>query len=390
MSLLEGARVLEFGHVWSGPYCAQVMADLGAEVIRIESMTHVDVHRRAGPYPQATAGINRSGVWNAQNRGKLSCRLNLKTAEGKALAMRLVEASHAVIENMAPGVMDRLGLSFADLKRVNPKLVMVSLSGYGQAGPWYRYPAYGPMLDAVAGVSWAARSDDGVPQSVNGWLPDTTAALYGAVAAIHGLAEAPTKGGALFDIAQLESAMSLFPELIALASLDLPDPSGANLIPGAVGFTLPCAGDDIWIAVVAESEECWRRLQDVLGVEQPTPLAAASSSAALLATRSALRGRDALAAELQAAGVEAVPVLAADELLTDADLRGRNAFATLDHAEVGPIESYAPVVSASDWTPPARTLPAPLLGEHDAYVFETVLGLSRSERHRLESAGVIA
>jgi crotonobetainyl-CoA:carnitine CoA-transferase CaiB-like acyl-CoA transferase len=184
--------------------------------------------------------------------------------------------------------------------------------------------------------------------------------------------------------------MCLFPELIALASLGQPDPSGANLISGAVGLTLPCAGDDTWIAIVVESEACWHALNEVLGIDPPVVFAEARGQTERLSERTALRTPDDLATQLQAVGVEAVPVLAADELLNDPDLRGRGAFQIVEHAETGPTESYAPVVSSADWVPRARTLPAPLLGEHDAYVYETLLGLSRAERQRLEATGVIA
>ncbi|MBI4578601.1 MAG: CoA transferase [Planctomycetes bacterium] len=389
MMLLEGVRVLEFGHVWSGPYCGQVLADLGAEVIRVESSIHVDVHRRAGPYPDNVPGINRSGVWNAQNRGKLSCRLNLKTPEGLELARRLVAISHVVVENMAPGVMARLGLGHEDLQRINRDLVTVSLTGYGQDGPWRDFPAYGPMLDAVAGMSWAARADDGVPQSVNGWFPDTTAALFGAVAALHGLTRAG-HGGYYADIAQLEATVALFPELMALASLDLPDPSGANEVPSGAAFVLPCTGEDEWLSVVVDSEACWSRLQAILGVRSPVPFAEARTTRERLAQLSAARSRDALVGALQDVGVEAAPVLAADDLLQDEVLRARGAFVVVEHAEVGAFETYGPIAGGPDWAPPARALPAPCLGEHDAYVFEALLGLSATETERLKASGVIA
>jgi crotonobetainyl-CoA:carnitine CoA-transferase CaiB-like acyl-CoA transferase len=110
---LQGTRVLELTHVWSGPLCGQVLADLGAEVIRIESHERLDIHRRGGPYPDKIAGINRSGTWNAQNRNKLGCTLDLKSAEGKSLFLELVAKSEVVIENFTPETMSRLGLGFA-------------------------------------------------------------------------------------------------------------------------------------------------------------------------------------------------------------------------------------------------------------------------------------
>ncbi len=163
---LQGLRVIDFGHVWAGPYCAALLADMGADVIKVESSHRVDIHRRQGPYPDREPGLNRSGVWNSQNRGKRSVALNLSTDEGRDLARRLVAKSDVVIENFAPGVMKRLGLDYASLSALNPGLVMASLSAFGQEGPQKGYVGYGPSLDAWSGLDSMTAYLDGGPNAL--------------------------------------------------------------------------------------------------------------------------------------------------------------------------------------------------------------------------------
>lgn len=392
---LCGVRVLEFDHVWAGPFCGQVLADLGAEVIKIESQMRVDVHRRAGPYPNGRPGLNRSGVWNAQNRGKKSCLLNMKDERGLQLALQLIAKSDVVIENFTPGTLARLGLTQEAMVTVNPKIVVVSLSGYGQNGPWTRYPAYGPMLDAVSGLAWSTKDSGGEPSSVNGWFPDTTAALFGCIAALLGLIRSETESaGSHFDISQLEAAVSLLPELIAMASAG--EELGAlrgNEVPDSV-FTdvVPCAGPDAWTALHVRTESEWYRLMRVLETELDPPdghdLESMRRSLDCISSRTLSWDRDRLCERLQSEGVEAVPVASIADLVDDSHLKARGAFLSVQHPEVGEFQTYAPVIKCGH-APGAETKAAPLLGEDNRYVFGTLLGLSEGEQARLEVEKVI-
>lgn len=271
MKPLAGTRVVDFGHVWAGPFCGQILGDLGAEVIRVESHGRLDVHRRAGPYAGAP-GIDTSTVWNAQNRGKLSCTLNLKDPRGVELATALVSRSQIVIENFKPRTLDRLGLGFERLRDAAPEIVLISLSGYGQDGPWITYPAYGPMMDAVGGIAHALRNE-GNPQSMNGWFPDTSAALYGALAALMGLRQAHATGeGVHYDISELESTVSLLPELMLLASVGWQgstDPATVHSnVTGSDDFAcvLPAAGTDTWLALRIDNVTQLQTTAEVLGL----------------------------------------------------------------------------------------------------------------------------
>ena len=397
MQALAGRRVVDFGHVWAGPFCGQILADLGAEVIRVESHGHLDVHRRAGPYPESGRDIDASAVWIAQNRGKLSCAINLKEPRGVELALQLAGQADVVIENFRPGTLDRLGLGYDQLREANPRVVLVSLSGYGQDGPWHLYPAYGPMMDAVGGLSFAARTPELEPQSVNGWFPDTSAALFGALAALLGLRKAEATGSpSHFDISEMETTIALVPELIALAAANR-DGAGlervhSNAVPsGEFVCVVPAEGEDEWVALHVATDEQWRALAELTGAELPPHLIAGLSApddaTAALAVVTRTRPRDLLCEALQARGVSAVPVLSARDLLSDPHLEARGAFIDANHPRARRFRSYAPVIRGAQ--PTGNPDRAPLLGEHNRYVFEELLGLPEAERLELEREGVL-
>jgi benzylsuccinate CoA-transferase BbsF subunit len=383
--LLEGIRVIEFTHVWSGPYCGQVLADLGAEVIKVESSMHVDVHRRAGPYPMGLSGINRSGVWNAQNRGKFGCTINIRSKAGAEIALRLICLADAVIENFAPGVLDRRGLSFDAMRAIKSEIVLISLTGFGLNGPWRDYPAYGPMLDAIGGMARATPSSTGEPQSVNGWLPDTSAALFGALAAIHGITRARQTGrGTHWDIAQLEATLSLLPEMVALDSLGTTSHTEEWSISGVFG----CREPDTWVWVSIPGLKAWERLATALNIPFRPDISIHDAEGALRSRLAAIKPDEA-AILSQVAGVEMVPVMSARDLLEDPYLRDRGTFLSVQHPEVGGMTTYAPLVRHEGW-PPSAKLPAPTLGQHNDYVFGQLLGMSQSEIAELAAAKVIA
>lgn len=382
---LAGARVVEFAHVWAGPLCGQYLADLGAEVIRVESREYLDVHRRAGPYVGGEPDINGSTVWRAQNRGKRGCTINLKSTEGRDLARRLVATADLVIENYRPGTMDRLGLGYERLREVQPRLTMLSLSGYGQHGERSQFPAYGPMMDAVSGLSWSTRDDAGTPHSVNGWFPDVAGALYGAVLGAASLRGAVAPGHV--DVSELRSLLSLLPEMIAVAG----DPESTAAVRanhtygGRHCVPLRCRGDDEWIAVESDGNDDdtdAARLRSVVIElsEQDT------DSTVTVRQLARAIDRDRLCAALQAVGVAAVPVLSARDLIDDEHLTTRRSFL----GDGDPVTTmYAPVWLVDGTRAPAGR-PAPELGRDNDYVFGVLLGLGEDTIRGLAESGALA
>lgn len=353
---LRGWRIVEFTHVWAGPLCGQFLADLGAEVIKVESHRYLDVHRRAGPYVAGHADLDGSTVFRAQNRGKLSCTLDLKTEQGRELALRLIGGADAVLENFRPGTLARLGLGLDALRQVRPRIVLVSLSGYGQTGPRRDFPAYGPMMDAVAGLSWLTRDPGGRPQSVNGWFPDVAGALYGAVCTVAEVRRARRTGrGGHVDVAELQSLLSLLPELFT------PDTDWQHANHGVT--PIPCGAPDSWLVVPDEHA------------------AAATTLAAELGDPVEVCRR------LQAGGVGAVPVLSAPDLLDNEHLRARRSFRCATEPTAA-TTMYAPA-----WVVDGRRggtdVPPPGLGEHTHQVLRTVAGCSDAELARLTEEAIL-
>jgi benzylsuccinate CoA-transferase BbsF subunit len=358
MKPLEGIRVVDFGHVWAGPYAAATLADLGADVVKVESPKRLDVHRRQGPYPDNEAGINRSGVWNAQNRNKKSIALDLTDPAQREDARQLVRQSDVVIENFSPGVMKKLGLDYATLRELKPDIIMASLSAFGQQGPQSRYVGYGPSLDAWSGVCSLNAYPNEPPLALGGMFPDTASALYAAFAIMAALRRRDRTGeGAYIDLSELEvSALLLADLLVEFPGEETPQAWIGNADPYMrVQGTFPCKGDDAWIMISIDDDAAWRGLCDVLGGEPKGDLDAA------IARWTQQHTPDEAFKELQARDVPAGAALTIAQLLDDEQLASREFFRVVQHPEVGQQTIYAPIWRFDE--EPGETRAAPLLGQ---------------------------
>lgn len=371
---LSGIRVVDFGHVWAGPYCAATLADLGAEVIKIESLKRIDVHRRQGPYPGNEPGLNRSGVWNAQNRNKKSVALDLTDDVDCARAKELVRQSDIVIENFSPGVMKKLGLDYDVLRTLRPNIIMASLSAFGQQGPQSKYVGYGPSLDAWSGLCSLNAYADGVPQAIGGMFPDTASALYACFAIIAALERRDATGeGRYIDMSELEvSTLLLADLLVQFPGEEIPSDFIGDSDPYCFPQgTYPCDGDDEWIALSVEDDASWQGLCEVLGERAWANDAALRTvegrrercqaiDSAIKRWTGARNPRDAFN-ELQAHNVPAGIALTIPALLEDDQMRAREFFREVEHPEVGRHTIYAPIWRFDGQA--GETRPAPLLGQ---------------------------
>ena len=184
---LVGLRVADFTWAWAGPYLTMLLADMGAEAIKIESSTRVDLHRQVAPYPGGKAGVNRSAGHVASNRGKMSLTLDLKTAGGLELARRLIKVSDVVVENFSAGVMDRLGLSYEEARKVRPDIIYIALSGYGATGPYRSYVSFGAQLMLAGGLTALTGEPDAFPSSIMIPYPDPVGGTTGVFAVLAAL-----------------------------------------------------------------------------------------------------------------------------------------------------------------------------------------------------------
>lgn len=375
MKPLSGVRVIDFGHVWAGPYCAATLADLGADVIKIESSKRLDVHRRQGPYPDNRPGINRSGVWNAQNRNKKSISLHLSDPEDRERAKDLVRQSDVVIENFSPGVMRKLGLDYESLRAMKPDIIMASLSAFGQEGPQRKYVGYGPSLDAWSGLCSLNAYSDQIPLALGGMFPDTSSALYAAFAIMSALRERNETGnGSYIDLSELEVSIMLLADiLVQFPGEDIP----AAYIGEGDPYVSPhgtyaCSGDDEWITLSVDDERSWLGLCEVLGkpdwTQKPDLRSIDGRRAKAREIDDAIRSwastrtmREAFE-QLQAHDVPTGMALTIADMLENEHYRARAFFRELVHPEVGAQTIYAPIWRFDGEA--GETNPAPTLGQH--------------------------
>jgi benzylsuccinate CoA-transferase BbsF subunit len=391
---LDGIRVLDFGIVWAGPQATRLLGDQGADVIKVESARRMDLIRgpvaplsgTAGCYPDQEAGErpwNRHGYFIERNRNKRSVCLDLTMPEGRELALRLAAKCDLVLDNFKAGTMDRLGLGARRIHAVNPGAVVVSMSAYGASGPWRSYSGYGATIDALSGaVAATGYPGDGQSQNlgINSSDPVAGQHAYGAVLAAL-VARKRDGKGRFIDLSQLESAVRLMGVGLLEEQAGLPTNHLGNGEQGyAYSAVLRCEGEEQWLAVSCRDEAEVAVLLDVVGVEGLDGMEAALTQ----------RDRDFVAMALQERGVAAAPVYAADEALEDEQLRDRDFYVELDHAEVGRRRYLGTPVR---WQGRAREFeyrPAPLLGEHTDEVLREVLGLGDQELQELRERGVTA
>ena len=389
--LLAGVRVVEFGMAAVVPEGTWMLSELGADVIKIESVAHPDSLRFAG-----RGDLNKAFPFNAESRGRRSVGLDMTTERGRELALELFMAADVVAENLRGGSLDKLGLGWDDMSAKRPDLVYVCSQGYGRGGPMGKMPAYGPLNASFAGAHWLWNHAD-VPFPCGTTLnhPDHIAGKLLAVAVLAALDHKQRTGqGQLIDMAQTEAAAYLIGEVYmgaAAAGAD-PEPCGNRSDTVAPHDVYQADGDDEWVALACHDNESWQRCCEVIGVENRWP-ANADRLADVEAVDAAVAAwmAEGLAAEraerLQAAGVSAIPVMGPYDHLGDEHLAARGALDVLEHPVVGKETHVANPIRFSRLA--KRTAgPSPLLGADTVEVLGEVLGIPPSEVETLAKAGV--
>ncbi|PKO59785.1 MAG: carnitine dehydratase [Betaproteobacteria bacterium HGW-Betaproteobacteria-13] len=383
---LSGLRILDLTRLLPGPLATQHLADYGAEVIKIEDTGAGDYARTMG----AMAG-DSSYFYQVVNRNKQSLRLDLKQEAGRAVFLRLVETADAVVEGFRPGVMDKLGLGYAQLAEINPRLVFCSITGYGQTGPYalraghdINYIGYAGVLDQI-GVAGGAPAISNL--QIGDLLGGTMAAVVGMLVA---LLDARSSGrGRHVDVAMTDAALAhaIFP-LVEVLAQGAVHPRGEDLLTGGV----PCYGvyetaDGRHMAVGALEEKFWYLLCDTLGRPDLKP-AHLDTGAAGAAARDELsvifRGRSQHDWSTLFDQIDCcvTPVLRLEESLSNPQVQARGMV-----VEVGGVRQFGPPVKLSGHVPPAPS-PAPGAGA-DTDALLSGLGLDSEEIRRLRDAGVI-
>ncbi|HUT96991.1 MAG TPA: CoA transferase [Dehalococcoidales bacterium] len=374
--VLKGIRILDFTWVLAGPYATRLLADFGAEVLKVQPLP---------PQEQEDDAFAR-GYYNTWNRNKRGITLNMAKPGGIALAEKLVALSDAVVENFTPRVMANWGMDYASLKKLKPDIIMLSLSTMGNTGPRKDYSGFGPTVQAFSGLTHLTAYPAGPPLGPGTAHADHVAALFACLALLGALEHRRRTGeGQHIDISQVEAMASL------LGDAFMPPQESATC------GVYRCKGEDRWCAVSVSTEDEWRGFKKALGNLPWAEEERFDTLASRLANKKAL---DRLIGEwtqkhtdeeamtlLQKQGVAAGAVQSARDLARDPQLKHRGFFVELDHPETGRAVSDANPIRLSE-TPP-RYRPAPLLGQDNGYIYGELLGLSQGEMNKLKEQGVI-
>lgn len=406
-NLLEGIRIIDLTMGWAGPLAARHAADMGAEVIKVESCVHFDWWRGWDATAEGLAAKihEKAAAFNMVNRNKLGITLELTSDAGKDLFKRLVGTADAVVENYASTVLPKLGLSYETLCEIQPSLVMLSMPPFGAVGPWKGFRAYGSTIEQASGLPHFQGEESSPPLMQHVALGDPVAGITGAAALLVGLWHLQQTGeGQLIDLSHVESLFPLGIQGILEVTLNgRPAPRlGRRHERHAPHGIFPCRGQDRWITITVTHEEHWRSLIEYMATGGRPALWPQEDRFATAQGRkehedeldrrlgewTAQRDRHLLAAKLRRLGVPTAPVLDGGDLLFETQLTSRGFWQWLDRDHVGsqPHPS-APYRDASG--PAAIDFPAPTLGQHNSEVLGSILGLSAKEIEDLESQGVI-
>ena len=389
---LAGIRVIDFGWAWAGAVPGAVLADFGADVVKIESSTRLDPMRMDRPLVGTSHDREQGSLHHNINRNKRSIEIDLQQADGLDMVRRLVATSDVLVENLSTGALDRHGLGYDALSQINPRLIYVSLGGVGRSGPLRDLRSYAPVLTAISGADAAVGYEGETMLGLQHGFADPNGGLHAAFAILAALNERERSGrGQYIDVSQLEAMVSLLGGQLVAMQLgdDFGKPMGNRDHFMAPHGVYPTAGEDQWIAIACESDEAWARLVDALGQPEWASTAQLRSVQGRLAGQEALdraladwtRSRDRweTANLLQAAGIAAAPLLTSEDRVSDEHLASREAFAVVDHPAVGAEFIYGVPWKLSR-TPGAVRTGAPLLGEHTADVLQEYLGIATSPR----------
>jgi crotonobetainyl-CoA:carnitine CoA-transferase CaiB-like acyl-CoA transferase len=394
-SPLSGMRAIVFGYAAVAPEVGALLADLGADVIRLESRAHLDLLRTITIEPEAP---NRAFTFNDASRGQRSVCLDMRQARARALALALCGAADIVAENYRGGVLHGWGLDYESVRAVRPDIIYLSSSGFGAGGPLAAAPSFGPLNAAFAGVNWLWNFPDSpYPAGTSLNHPDHVASKLATVAVLAALEHRRRTGqGQYIEMAQTEAAAFLLGEryLESACTGRAAAPHGNAAEYAVPHGVYPCAGDDRWCAIAVVGDGAWQRFRHCLEWEdQPAwatlagRLAARAEIDRRVAEWTRARSADDVATTLQAAGVSALAVLGPDELRADPHLLGRGAIVTVEHPEIGPERHIAnPLRLSRTELAPAR--PAPLLGADTASVLSELLGLDAVEVEQLIQSGI--
>lgn len=390
---LEGLKVLDFTQVYSGPYCTMLLADMGAEVIKVEAIGKGDQTRNFAPMKD---GI--SGYYNYLNRNKRGITLNLKSEEGKAAALELAKWADVIVENFSAGTIGKLGLGYEDVKKVNPEIVYASLSGFGQYGPYKNKLAYDAIAEAMGGLTNLSGEPER-PCKVTPALSDAITGIHMAfgvmVAAYHKL---KTGKGQLVDVAMMDTVFSVLEGSVVIKTLLGQEPRRlGNASEIAMPYDVyPCK--DASVVIACASDSTFNKLAHAIGREDmiederyytnPVRLQHRGEVDQIILDWCADKTADEVVEILEAARVPVAPIMTISRLVEDPHIAAREMLIEQEDPRLGKVKYPGNPIKLMD-TPAQFVRRAPLLGEHNEEVLRDILGYSEEHIAKMKEAGDI-
>lgn len=394
MKPLQDLVVLDLTRVLAGPYAGMMMADMGADVIKIEARKTGDDSRAFGPYVNG-----ESCYYMSLNRGKKSITLDLKKPEGKEILKELVKKADFLLENFRTGTMKKLGLDYDVLKEINPKLIYVACTGFGQTGPYAHDPAYDVIVQGMGGIMSITGQEGGEPTRVGASIGDITAGLFsviGALTALH--ARHVTGKGQLVDVGMLDCQVAILENATSryLNAGILPKPIG-NRHPSITPFE-SFKTKDGYVIIAIGNDNLWAKFCTYIGREEwidkseyKTNPDRTNNQPALKADLSPYfleKTTKEWITTLKDLGVPVGPINTIADIIEDPQIKERHMIVETHHPVAGTIEVPGLPIKLSE-TPGAVDMPAPTLGQHNAEILHDVLGMSAEQIAELEAKEVI-
>jgi formyl-CoA transferase len=393
--ILSGIRVLELGQLIAGPFAAKTLADFGAEIIKVESPQEGDPLRKWRMIHEGT-----SVWWQAQSRNKQSICIDLRVKEGQDIVRRLAKEADVLIENFRPGTMEKWGMGWDELHTLNPKLIMLRVSGYGQDGPRRDEPGFAAIAEATAGLRYITGHPGEVPARAGLSLGDTIAGLHGALGVLLALYERDARGGEgqMIDVALYEAVFnlteSLLPEYHVFGAVR--QPAGGALPGIAPSNAYPCS-DGQYVLIAANGDSLFKRLMELIGradLANDPDLARNDGRAKraeeidqIIGDWSKQRTLEGILSALQSIAVPAGRIYTAKDIAEDPHYRARGVIQTVESAGGLKVEMPGVVPKLSN-NPGAIRHRAPTLGEHTDIILQS-LGLSAEQIKALKEAGIL-
>jgi succinyl-CoA---D-citramalate CoA-transferase len=394
---LEGVRVVEMGSLLAGPFCGQLLADFGAEVIKVEPPGKGDPMRLWGRHSKG----GRTLWWPIIARNKKSVTLNLRGEQGQKLARRLIASADVVVENFRPGTLERWGLGYEDLKEINPGLVMVRVSGYGQTGPYRDQAGFGSIGEAMGGIRHVTGFPDRPPPRVGISLGDSLAATFGALGAVTALYNRETNGGRgqIVDVAIYEA-------VLALMESTIPEYALAGHVRGRTGAILPFVApsntyptrEGDYVVIGANADTVFGRFAGAVGhpewaesEQYATHHARGENQEELdgmISDWTGQRTAEEVLEVMKAASVPAGKLFTAEDMLSDEQYAARGNIVEVEHPDIGPFPMQNVVPRLSD-TPGEIRWTGPKLGQHNEEIYGEMLGMSEADLEALRERGIV-